>query len=90
MPFNDMKLEAEFKTWTKKYNINDPDNPKHFYDYRSAFLKKIIPIKWKDLPAKDQKQDMMQIWFGQREQINPDDYMWPDKFKLKGHPIPPE
>ena len=43
MPFNDMKLEAEFKTWTKKYNINDPDN-----------------------------------------------YMWPDKFKLKGHPIPPE
>lgn len=47
-PFRDKQTESDFqawyKYWSKKMNLDpDPDNPKHYYDYRSAWANDAKP-----------------------------------------------
>jgi len=85
---SDTIKKERFRQWAKKYKIKNPDDPRHFYDYRAAYKAGIVPKKWKDLAWKDKMEDVSQMWLGERPPFNEEAYMWPDKFKLKEHPIP--
>ena len=72
-------FEKNFRKWYQEYStkaqINaDPDDPKHFYDYRS----------WYRAQQKDPKKYAPVIDPGDLR------FHAPDEFKLKGHPNPPK
>ena len=77
-----------FEGYLKQYGVENPDDPRHNYDYKKAFESGITPIKWKDLPEKDRTEDLRQVSEGLRNPIPKDAYMWPDIGKTKEHPIP--
>jgi hypothetical protein len=80
--------DRAYKEWLKKYKVKDSENPEHHYNYRKAFEAKVTPVKWKDLPKEQREEDLREIREGRRPAIGPEDYMWPDLGKTKGHPIP--
>ena len=42
--FNEQKFQKWYKGWAKIAGIDpDPDNPKHLYDYRSAYMAGAYP-----------------------------------------------
>lgn len=56
---SDTGFDKEYSRYSKKNNINsDPDNPKHFYDYRKLFKDtgKIETDKEGHLPSKYKKK----------------------------------
>ena len=79
---NNPKLLNQFIDWTKQYKINNPFNPEHFYDYARAFLSKTTPMLWDELPEEDKQEDIKQ------GRSLTGKYMWPDQFKIEGHPFP--
>ncbi len=74
--------ELGYEDYLKRYNIRNPEDPRHRYDYRAAFEAGITPTKWRDLPEAERLQDLEQIRKGLREPIPEEGYMWPDEFKV--------
>ena len=88
-----------FRSYLSKYKVADWRDPRHDYDYWRAYKAGVIPVLWNTLPARDREKDIKQAMSGQRTgtamnrpaAINyySGKYMWPDKFKGAGHPVPP-
>ena len=83
-----LQTEMAFRLWAQKYGVKNPYDPRHYYDYKKAWLKGISPTQWRDLPWRDKMEDVGQAFLGSREQFSPNAFFWPDLFKEKGHPVP--
>lgn len=72
--------EEKFQSWYSSYATNNrlnpnPDDPRHFYDYR-GFWKKYQPdVTFRGFETEHPKAEGK--------------YRLPDEFKLVGHPVPP-
>lgn len=76
---------AAYKKWLSTYNVQNPDDPRHHYDYRAAFEAGVQPTDWADLPGQDKIEDILQ-----GRPVKPGMFMWPDSFKKTGHPYKPK
>jgi len=92
--------EKDYQNYLLQYAVTNPENPAHHYDYRSAYRAGVKPIMWDDLPKEVKEEDIQQAITGERTgrpmsreeaiQFYSGHYMWPDQFKLPGHPVPPK
>lgn len=88
MPVNLLSEKQPYAEYLNRYGVKNPDDFRHFYDYRSAFRANVTPTKWSDLPEEDKAEDLKQIEQELREPISQNAYMWPDEFKTEGHEVP--
>jgi GGDEF domain-containing protein len=86
------ETDSGFQQYLQKYGVKDFGDPRSHYDYYAAYKAGAIPQKWSEAPAADRQEDVAQGRFapgGDMQGASPDQYMWPDEYKLQGHPIPP-
>ena len=76
------KQSPEYMEWLKRYGVNNPDDPRHHYNYLKAFQAETKPKKWSNLPGRDKIEDILQ-----GRPVHNEMYMWPDAFKEVNHPF---
>jgi len=91
---------SPFNQYLREFGVNDWQDPRHYYDYVAAFKEGYKPDLWETLPNEDRNEDILQAVSGKRtgKQMTPQEavefylgsYMWSDKFKKPGHPVPPK
>ena len=86
------ETDAGFQQYLQKYGVKDFGDPRSHYDYYAAYKAGAVPQKWSEAPIADRQEDIQQGRFapgGDMQGALPDQYMWPDEYKLQGHPISP-
>lgn len=83
-----------YDQWLKKYNVKNPNDPRHEYNYKAVYDAGLTPDLYKNASLEDKAEDIRQGRFlpgGDLYGIDPNThYMWPDEGKTKNHPIPPK
>ena len=86
--------------WLKKYKVENPDDPRHNYDYFKAYSSGVEPVLWDNLSDSEKEEDIEQATNGKRwgEPVTREAaikrysgrYMFPDIGKTPSHPIQPK